>query len=67
MRKNMAKVTRQLNDLFVEVMQAWIERKQDPGAGVSTRRLRQPGGYEWETVFQQGEDSAGKFWEEREP
>lgn len=66
LRKNMAKVTRQLNDLFVETMEAWIERNR-----IQEREAERAGfANQVDTngdKIEQSEDAAGQFWQEREP
>ncbi|CBQ71419.1 conserved hypothetical protein [Sporisorium reilianum SRZ2] len=66
LRKNMAKVTRQLNDLFVDVMEAWISRNQ------IFSRDAQRSGFENQVVADGVEkdvstsDAIHKLWQERE-
>ncbi|EST06750.2 protein of unknown function DUF2422 [Kalmanozyma brasiliensis GHG001] len=66
LRKNMAKVTRQLNDLFVETMEAWIERNR-----IQEREAERAGfANQMDTngeKVEEGENAAGQFWQDREP
>ncbi len=66
LRKNMAKTTRQLNDLFVDVMQAWIERNRIQEQEAERASFQNQIGTNDDKTQQHG-DTAGKFWQEREP
>ncbi|GAC95013.1 hypothetical protein PHSY_002588 [Pseudozyma hubeiensis SY62] len=65
LRKNMAKVTRQLNDLFVEVMEVWIARNrthmQHAEQSGFTNQIEAGG-----DAKTSRSDAIAKLWEERE-
>lgn len=66
LRKSMAKVTRQLNDLFIDVMETWIARnrlqmQQDERAGFENQIEA------GDEKKQSRSDAVAKLWQEREP
>ncbi|TKY86957.1 hypothetical protein EX895_003634 [Sporisorium graminicola] len=66
LRKNMAKVTRQLNDLFADVMEAWIARNR-----IHAQETERSGFANQVAVDEEGAGSSSeaidKLWHEREP
>lgn len=66
LRKNMAKVTRQLNDLFVDVMEAWIARNRIHAQEVERSGFANKAVADGDKTVSSG-DAIDKLWQEREP